>query len=376
MFIHETHLPQVLPPEAYTCPEQHRREMQNLLEPGWHFIATKAELAREGDYVTFNLLGRPLILWNTEGEIRTYLNVCAHRMCMLTHKQQGKMPLLKCQYHGWEYDSCGDTRRIPDAKSFKPLQKGQLGLKRYRTATLGQLIFVSLADEGPDLPEYLGPGYQTCLDWFGDEWRPTYNETQEVAANWKIPIENVLENYHLGEVHGSTYGDFPAEEECTHAFHDRYTTFSQRGEANYSPLRRLGEAAYRLLGMEPSFGFDNIHFYPNMVFANMGLVTWAQTSLPDGPTNCRNFWRFFHYRGSSKSPVAAAVSKGIGVWGSRFFAKVLGEDADVMPDIQSGLQSPQQATGGGLISTREERIFHFQRYIKEATAEPEEPESE
>ena len=67
-------------------------------------------------------------------------------------------------------DSEGETKRIPDAKSFRPFKKGMVGLKKFRTETVGQLIFVNLNDDGPGLKEYLGPLYAECERMYSDEW--------------------------------------------------------------------------------------------------------------------------------------------------------------------------------------------------------------
>src|SRR5690606_828047 len=102
MFIHRTHLPQLLQPEHYTSVEHLARERQSLFEPGWHCVATLAELPRDGDFVTLDLLERPLIVWRCDGAVRVFLNVCSHRFSKLNSEPCGHMGKhLRCQYHGW-----------------------------------------------------------------------------------------------------------------------------------------------------------------------------------------------------------------------------------------------------------------------------------
>jgi phenylpropionate dioxygenase-like ring-hydroxylating dioxygenase large terminal subunit len=71
----------------------------------------------------------PLLVRNFGGETQSFLNVCAHRFCEIASEKCGHQQQFACQYHGWEYDETGNTRRIPDAPSFKPMEKGLLGLK-------------------------------------------------------------------------------------------------------------------------------------------------------------------------------------------------------------------------------------------------------
>src|SRR5581483_2783043 len=112
MFVNKSHLPHLLAPELYCSAEQHAREIDQLFQPAWHCVATTADLPDHGDYLTLELFGRPLLVRNCDGEIRAFLNVCSHRHSTLTDAPRGSCDVIRCQYHGWEYDREGDTRRI------------------------------------------------------------------------------------------------------------------------------------------------------------------------------------------------------------------------------------------------------------------------
>ena len=133
MFIHDTHLPQILEPECYYSTESHQREKERLFEPAWHYVGTMHELPQDGSFLTRTVLDKSILFWRVGDEVRAFANVCPHRFSMLTQKPCGKLERLKCQYHGWEFDNNGDTCLIPDAPSFRPLRKGELGLLRFRT---------------------------------------------------------------------------------------------------------------------------------------------------------------------------------------------------------------------------------------------------
>lgn len=362
MFVSQSHQPQVLPAEAYYSPEQHRLEMERLFAPGWHCVGTTAEIPAEGDYITLDLLGRPLIVWRREGAIHVFLNVCAHRYTQLTSCPRGQMPTLRCQYHGWEYGSDGATRTIPDARSFRPLAREMAALTKLRSQTCGQLIFVTLADDAPPLEEYLGPGYPLAAEVFSHAWRPTLALEQPVEANWKLLLENVLENYHLVAVHGRTFKAFPPEEICHHELAPHWTLYRERSDGRHSHLSGMARAVAWLVGVEAEIGIDHLHCYPNLVVAKMGLHSWVQVVLPDGPTRARSRWRFFHYAGTAGGSRARLGAWLLRSWGQRFFRQVLEEDGRLLPDVQRGL-SAATLPRGGLISTREERIVHFQSYV-------------
>ena len=68
------------------------------------------DLARPGDFLTFDLLETPILLRNFDGELRAFLNVCPHRHSRLTDKPRGNAEKLRCQYHGWEFNADGRHR--------------------------------------------------------------------------------------------------------------------------------------------------------------------------------------------------------------------------------------------------------------------------
>lgn len=365
-FNSDTHLPHLLAPEQYVSEDQFQRERTALLMPAWHCVAQTADLPKDGSFKTLNLLGHPLILWRTRGEIRAYLNVCSHRHCLLTGAPAGTMPMLKCQYHGWEYDRDGDTRRIPDARSFRPLEPGTLGLRRYRVETIGQLVFVTLAAEPTPLIEQLDGQRDYLDDLFSDRWAPLMTVAQEVDANWKVLVENVLEGYHLESVHVNTFKHSAPAESCTHKMGKRFSSYTEVPLERNAKARRQAELAARLLRVQPEADYHHVFCCPNFAASQMTLFNWAQSVLPIGPGRAVNYWQIFYLRGHSKSIMARMAAARLRRYGRAFFAETIREDGLVMPGVQRGMTAPEHPTGG-LISAREERILHFQKYVLEMT---------
>jgi choline monooxygenase len=368
MFLHQTHLPQLMSPDEYCSPEQHEREMERLFMPGWHCVASLSDLPREGSYLTMELFDHPLILWRKDGTVHTYLNVCSHRFCMLSHAARGRQQELTCQYHGWQYDVCGNTRRIPDAKSFRPMEKGTLGLTKFRTECIGQLVFVTLDHDAPPLKEYLGPGYELCQELFSDRAQLVLATIRPNGSNWKVSIENSLESYHLQTVHASTFKDWPDEQDMHHELWDRWSSVRVTKEEKPSHLHRLGEFVMRLAGIDCDLNYYQYHCYPNLVFARFGMFSWMEAAIPTSPTDSYDVWRFFSNVAVSGKLRARFIAPSLRLWGNWWFDKVIREDERIFPAIQRGLGAPRHPSGG-LVSIREERIFHFQNYVKTATGD-------
>lgn len=364
MFVHDTHLPQLLSLEHYRDPAVQEREIQKLFMPGWHCLAVWEQFRRDGDFRTTYLLGRPLILWRRGDRIRAFLNVCCHRFSLLTEQPRGSFPhRLRCQYHGWEYDETGNTCKIPDAQSFRPLKKGELGLREYRCETVGQMVFVTLDDRAPPLTEYLGPDLtQLCRERFSLEHRLTYIAERTQPCNWKIVIENLLESYHLEAVHPRTFKRFPPAEHCTHTFFPTYDYYihDYQAEPDSAAAERF---ICRLTGQALDLKWRHILRYPHLAVGGSGPWYYLLTVFPLTPESCHFISYTLHYpgpRGQWRTWFLHRLLKRVGT----FLGKQINrEDAAIYPGIQRGTTAPDRPHGGGLISTREERIFAFQRYL-------------
>lgn len=362
MFTSDTHLPQVLPPEAYFSAAQHQREMTQLFVPGWHVIGCIGDIPKPGDYFTANLGSYPLIVRNFGDEIHTFLNVCSHRFCAIASAKRGHSEQLKCQYHGWEFDAAGETRLIPDAPSFRPLEKGRLGLTRFRTALCGQLIFVSLTEAGPTLPEFLGTSYATYSELFSDAYDQILAADWECEANWKLAVENGLESYHVDCVHATTFGKTPAAKDCTHDLRPDATVFRTPSSNPGTVAHRLETLLARSQNREPTHEYMNLRTYPSLTCSKTDTVTFVQSILPLEPTRCMIIYRLFSPRPSASAWITRLMSNSYRRGFKKYWLKVFLEDQQILPKIQHGMQAPWKPRGG-LISAREERIFHFQNYV-------------
>jgi phenylpropionate dioxygenase-like ring-hydroxylating dioxygenase large terminal subunit len=369
LFISDTHLPQALPADAYKSPEQYQREMERLFLPSWHFIGAVDDAPNDGDYFTCDLLGRPLIVWNKDGELHTFLNVCPHRFTTLRNVPScGHMDRLHCQYHGWEFDEHGDTKRIPDAKSFRPMEKGALGLKKVRTEVVGNVIYINLSDDGPTLEEQIGPGYATAQRLFSRDRRLFLTYEYDVEANWKIKVENTLESYHIALIHPETFKNTPDERICEHEIDPRFTTFRTSEPPPKKIDLKLNQMVHAIAGVPFKQEYKHFLYYPAVMMVETGLITVAESVFPTGPHSSKVLLKFFVYTGKPGALASKALFHGIRWWGRKFFVKVALEDAGILPAIQKGLDSPVLPSEG-LISIREERLYHFQEYIRRATSD-------
>jgi choline monooxygenase len=347
MFVHKERLEYVLQPADYAAPEVLEKETDRLFLRAWHPVALTNDLARDGDFLTLELLGRPLILRRAEGRLHAYLNVCSHRHCMLTELPRGNSPTLVCQYHGWEYRSCGKVDKVPDGGCFKPFDRDNAALRVFPVETCGELVFVRLSAEGDDLRTWLGQWHDRVAAAFAAPYKCNWRYATGFDCNWKIPVENTVETYHLPLVHPTTLGGFGLipEEAQKHWLEDRSTTLVFDLGKDSEPVKKQRQV------------------FPNLVFTFSDLFTYCQVYLPTSPTTSRTLAWMFSLDGTKRNLFARAIARLTARHGVKANAAIQAEDSSVFASQQKGIAaSPFQ----GCIGTREERIWCFHDYLKRA----------
>lgn len=360
MFVNAERLPHVLSPKLYSCPRQYELELAKLFAPGWHLIGSLSDAANDGDFFTRELLGTPIIVRNVQGQMHTFLNVCPHRHCMLTHEESGSSPTLTCQYHGWEFLPDGRTGKIPDAQSFRPMPGGPECLRKFRTEVRGPLIFVSLNADAPDLVNLLGPLNTVCDEFPASRWQQSSRWSYEFNANWKVVVENTVESYHVPTVHPKTLVRFGDENEIEHLIFDNATIMRS---TIYSPAAYRRIADWLLPTLEPGcvHQYNLYHGFPNVFLIRIDAMLQMMTVEPLSPETCRLTVYVFTLRAQKENWRSRLLTSAWGRLKTSVIKAVLAEDARLYPDLQKGMKA---SPFHGTISTREELVYAFQDYVK------------
>jgi choline monooxygenase len=193
----------LLPVRAYTAVEWHAREMERIFGRSWGFAGLASALANPGDYLTVDA-GRAAIavLRGKDNQLRAFHNICRHRGAKLLEGKGNLTGGVKCFYHAWAYGFDGALVGVPQAEQFPGLDKPKLGLKPAALGVFRDMIFVH-----PD------PAAAAAFDsWLGEfpshfgpfdpsEMTLLYGDTREIAANWKLFVENHIDGYHLYHLH-------------------------------------------------------------------------------------------------------------------------------------------------------------------------------
>lgn len=294
-----------IPPQHFVCPNVFNQEMAWLGQHTWQFMGFVRDVARPQDYLTKRIGQTSVVVQNVQGQLKAFHNVCLHRGAQIATQPTGH-GALRCGYHGWVYGADGEVRHLPHNDELFGLDETtrcqQLRLPQFRVDTCGDLVFVCLSPTVPPLPDFLGSLYpilETLSLAHGEQLCQVAVETQ---ANWKIVLENGLEELHSKFIHPDTFGKSPQVFDSTYQFHR-----DQLHSSLYAPINDAEadaqEARYR-----PYYGNPRVklrqyqcHFaFPNFILStSFGYVYVLHDYVPLAADRTRTVLTAF---GATKGP--------------------------------------------------------------------------
>ncbi len=175
------------------------RDMELLLA-GWTCVGHESEIAEAGDYLLAELERESaIVIRGEDGVPRALANVCRHRGSRVCVEARGSVALLTCPYHAWSYHLDGRLRAAREMpEGFDPAAHG---LKSLPLEVIGGLIFISFSGRPPSLLRARAALRAMTTHYGWAHARIAHRQTYEVAANWKLAMENYHECYHCGPAH-------------------------------------------------------------------------------------------------------------------------------------------------------------------------------
>jgi glycine betaine catabolism A len=242
-----------LPQASYLAEAEFARERDAVLFPGWFCVGRAESLTGAGDYLAADVAGESIVLARTPGgQLRGWYNLCRHRGSRLVPpaagqpsadpSRTGRFPgSVRCPYHAWTYGLDGELRAAPFLPELRR-HRAALALHPVDVASWGGFLFARLdpapaggpddpaggpdapgggpdAPGGPDAqaggPDEPGPEAGLAADLARHldgaaarlaryplaALRTAARIRYDVAANWKVILENYNECYHCGPVH-------------------------------------------------------------------------------------------------------------------------------------------------------------------------------
>lgn len=278
----------------YTSGEVYAVEREQVWFGGWVCIGRAEEIPDPGDYLVRDLAGESIFVTrNRAGEIRGFYNVCAHRGTKLLDDEPacghvGKV--FKCPYHAWSYDLDGRLVGTPNLDEDEQFLRDDYPLHAIGAETYAGFLFVNLAQPAARRPlaEHLRDGTESITNFERyrlDELRLGRRLVYEVAANWKIIVENYNECLHCPTVHpelvqivplyrfGEVWdGETPDDGNW---MVDGATSFTRTGRSELPPFPELRPDDYRM--------YSGTFQFPNLMLNLHPDAAMTYLLLPRGP---------------------------------------------------------------------------------------------
>ena len=271
--------------------------VDHLIRSYWHLVAHRSELAEPGDFVRLTWALGELVVYNDQGRMLAFDNVCPHRGARFFAEDHGNARAI-CPYHGWSVR--GGEVRPARREQFTECDLAKATLNEFRTAWCGDFLFVGIEP-------VMALGDQ--LDAFGASLADISGEIVgrrdlykiDFQANWRIAVENALEAYHVNSVHPDTLAPMALTDDrdtyagLNSAYHARIG--SARVARGLGGLRRFFDLRHAFDGYCTYFVFPFA-----MVSSTYGLSYSLQTYLPTAEPNRSWFYsRLFACRAAADS---------------------------------------------------------------------------
>jgi Rieske 2Fe-2S family protein len=193
----------------YTDPTVFDAEQRLIWARRWILAGRSSDIAEPGTYLTVEVAGESIILVRREdGAASALLNVCRHRGARIFLDERGTCRgAIRCPYHAWTYGLDGALRAAPNIRDWVGDDRDELGLQRVRVHEQHGCLWINLADSAASFDDDIGTqirqrlGKEDIEGWGLDRLITGRRIVYDIAANWKLLVENFMECYHCASIH-------------------------------------------------------------------------------------------------------------------------------------------------------------------------------
>jgi choline monooxygenase len=349
-----------LPSSWYHDEQIYELERHRIFERSWQYVARVEEVAKPGDYLTATVGNVPIVVVrNDSGELAGFVNVCSHRLAEVV-QGSGHRAVLQCHYHAWTYDLDGQLVSAPRADREARFDLADFCLQRVRVERFGPFVFANVSSDGGSLAEQLGdlPDLlrQDGLDF--DELVSVERTEWEVAANWKVVVENFDECYHCAVAHPSFTRLMEVDPENYRLEHDVWWSRAT------TPLRVWPESSKVTLAYDPT----------GPVRGGQFAFLWPNFTLVQNPGQPNAMGFYFRPLGPERTLVVSEYLFSPDVAPElvrdvvAFNVLVGAEDQRLVESVQRGMRS-DRVPRGRLMVDSERLIQHFQLLVHRALSD-------
>ena len=355
-----------LPRECYTDPEFYAFEQEAIFMRSWLCLGRVDEIPEPGDFVRVDMDDEPLVMVrDSEGEIRVFTPVCAHRGHLLCEGSGSTGRLFRCPFHAWTYGLDGHLVAAPSMNETVPLAdlKAETSLPSHQVEIWNGFVFTNLDPAAPPLTPTLHKLTAALENYHIDDMvSMPVAEIRDCEWNWKPQLENGIEPYHSAYLHGVLH-DF------AHVRLTSFVPFEDTDGAVYHPTGFYHEnagfnpTAQALLPIIPTLNEEQrkevifASIPPNLGFGVVPEGLFYYLVLPAGPGKINLRIGHLYPEESTQHPVFEHLYK-IAQDGLVIFHN---QDASSTASVQRGNKSRFRQPGR--YSFQEESLLQFYQWL-------------
>ncbi|HYF39957.1 MAG TPA: aromatic ring-hydroxylating dioxygenase subunit alpha [Gemmatimonadales bacterium] len=345
------------------------REQEGIFYREWVCGGREAEISEPGSYRALDVAGESVLVLRTrEGKLAGYYNVCRHRGSRLVAEGSAGAfrGSIRCPYHSWTYSLDGQLRTAPFLEEGE-VTRSELGLFPIGLECWGGFFFLNLTPgeasaRGYDLASQLGSVPQRVQRYPLEELRSAHRITYDVAANWKVLLENYNECYHCGPVHPELCRLVPAFKQRGGSeldwdrgipHREGAWTFTETGTSNRRPFPRLND--------DEQVRHKGELIYPNCMISLSADHVTAYTICPRSAGRTLVICDFLFHPSEIESPGFDPTDA------ITFWDRVNRQDWAICESVQRGMQS--RVFQQGYYAPMESASLDIRRYVGEKLGE-------
>ena len=352
-----------LPGRDYHSAEVFEAERERVFARNWFYVGRADTLQEPGDFVTADVAGESVIVLKAkDGSVGGFYNVCRHRGARLCDAASGRMKgAVKCPYHAWAYSFDGSLIGTPHVGKDE-IDRDEYGLWPVAVEVWQGFIFVHLDPDPTPLEDTFRadtvnePLHMARFNL--DLLRIGHRTVNEVAANWKILIDNYNECLHCPTVHPELVAVVPtyrsgapfdaSRSDGGVALADGGNSFTASGRSSLPVTDGLKTAGDSLFGCT---------VYPNMFIDVTGTGAISTILLPRSAAHTTVVTEYLF------EPEVIAAEGFDPSEIVDFVELVAGQDYDVCARVQRGVGS--RAFTHGVLAEKDDLLSHFNDWYLE-----------
>ncbi len=346
----------MLPGAAYTSHAVLAWERRHLFAGSWTCLGRTATLSAGVTQRAVTVGDLAVLLTFPDDGVRAFANICRHRGHeLLGSGETADRRALVCPYHGWSYELTGSLRAAPKLGPHPP--HAELGLVALPAIDWHGWTFVNATATARRFSDHIGALAELVTPYRPDTLVVKARHSYEVAANWKLIVENYHECYHCPQIHpelcavtppnsGDNWRGIGAWVGGSMQLREHAVTMSLDGRSDGVALPEADPRTVRYLGLFPNL---LLSLHPDYV------LTHRLVPLEAGRTYVECEWLF-----------ADAVSDPS--YAVEFWDITNRQDWRACESVQRGVSSPHFRPGP--TATNEDAVYDWVSMVARAYRDP------